>query len=382
MDHGHHIRTFHTLRILSQQHEIHFIGFSQNRAGFEHQDRLNDYCKSVHIFSLKYKGWRQAIIGLKNLFSPYPLIAQKYFQHDALETILNTIENHRIELVHFDMLHLSEYRQHLKNIRCILVNHNVESLRLKRWVEVEKKFLLRAFLRYQQKKLENYEKHKCLEFHQCIVVSDHDSTYLTKLCDGGEFVTIPNGVDGNYFNVNGTEVVPDSLVWTGSMSGPYNRDAVEYFITSIWPLIIEKKPECKFTIVGDAPTKRILAAAKKNSNIIVTGYVDDVRPYVASSAVFIAPLRSGSGTKIKVLNAMAQAKAVVTTSVGVEGIAAENHKEIIVADEPYDFANEVLALFDNHQKAKELGLNARKIVEKKYDWQIIEKQLNRIYVPC
>lgn len=379
VDHGHHIRTYHTLKSLSQRHEIHFVAFSQNQAGFENQDKLEEICTSVLIRKLKYSGRKQAILALKNFFSREPLVAQKYFDAEVAEEILRIVRQRKIDLVHFDMLHLAKYRSLIESLPCVLVNHNVESLRLKRWADVESNPLLRYFLKYQQKKLLRFEKESCSIFSQCIVVSDFDKDYLQKLCRGQTFLTVPNGVDCEFFHANGGTGDSQNLVWTGSMSGPYNRDAVRYFIGEIWPLITAKVPDAKITFVGAAPPAELQNLANDNQNVIVAGYVDDVRPYVANANVFVAPLRAGSGTKIKVLNAMAQAKAVVTTSVGAEGIEAHNEYELLLADRAEAFAAKTIHLLQNPQEAKEIGLRARKLVEEKYDWKVVNRKMMELY---
>jgi len=379
LDHGHHLRTYHVLKALAQDHCIHFIAFTKNQEYIKYKQELEELCESVNFFPLRFQGWRQIILALQNLFSPLPLSARKYYDPQVAAHIKRLIVEVNIDLVHLDLLHLAHYRKDLGSLPSILVNHNVESLRVLRWSKVEQNPLLKYFLRYQYFKLKNFEKRVCRDFDRCTVVSDYDKNVLSELCDGGSFVTIPNGVDAKYFRVSNQKILPNTLVWTGSMSGPYNRDAVSYFLKEIWPLIQSRLPDAKVTFVGSSPSKILKKLSLQAANIEYTGYVEDIRPFVDRAAVFIAPLRCGSGTKVKVLNAMSQAKAVLTTSIGAEGIDARLGEEIMIADEPADFADQAIYLLQNPHEAKKIGQRARKVIEEKYDWQVINTQIRKVY---
>ena len=119
--------------------------------------------------------------------------------------------------------------------------------------------------------------------------------------------------------------------------------------------------------------------ASETPNVEYAGYVEDVRPHIAKSAVFIAPLRSGSGTKVKVLNAMSQGKPVVTTSIGAEGIEAQPDEEIVIADDPKEFARKTVYLLKHSEEAQKIGQRARKVIEEKYDWQVINTTIRQVY---
>jgi len=379
VDHGHHLRTYYVLKTLAQGNRVFFIGFTQDDSGFRYQDELGKMCESVDIFQLRHRGWRQLILAVKNIFSPDPLIVEKYFDGRAVERIQELIVESHIDIVHIDMLHIAAYKNAIDSLPCVLTNHNVESVRILRWSNVTKSLFLKAYLRLQHKKLRDFESRVCGQFDRCIVVSEYDRECLRKMCGDLNFEIIPNGVDAVYFQPAGPPARPNELVWTGSMKGPYNRDAGQFFLAEIWPLIHQKCPEITVNFVGDAPVEQLVSLAKKSAHVQYTGYVDDVRPYVAGAAVFIAPLRSGSGTKIKVLNAMAQAKPVVTTAIGAEGIEARDGEEIIIADSPQEFAEKTIYLVRHPHEAQQIGLRARKVIEEKYAWNVLEEKIKAIY---
>jgi glycosyltransferase involved in cell wall biosynthesis len=164
------------------------------------------------------------------------------------------------------------------------------------------------------------------------------------------------------------------MVFVGNMSYGPNVDAVRYFVHEILPIIKESAPESRFMIVGKEPVESVIQLADCKS-VIVTGEVADVRPYYRRAAIFVAPIRFGGGTRIKILEAMAMGTAVVTSTMGIEGITVENGKEAVIVDEPAEYAKACIDLLRNRNRAKEIGLNARTFVCNRFDRQIIEHKI-------
>jgi glycosyltransferase involved in cell wall biosynthesis len=343
---------------------------------------IDKFCQSVDVFPIR-SNLRDPLFHfdlLKNLISPYPYIVQRYLNKAALYRMQEIIRQHDIEAVHLDMLHLSRYQEAFNYLPVVLTNHNVESLRVQRLRDVEKNPLKLLYLNLQYKKLRDYESKICPVVSRCIVVSGEDKRILQEMCGSKNFEVVPNGVDTEYFRMDQTNSDTDGLVWVGSMSDQYNRDAVNYFMKDIFPLIKSALPNCKMVFVGKSPPEEILWQQQHYDDVITPGYVEDIRPYVSGASVFIAPMRSGSGTKLKVLNAMAQGKPVVTTSVGAEGIEAEPDEEIVVADIPKEFAEKTVYLLRHPNVARRIGLRGRNVVEEKYAWNVIENKLKQIYL--
>lgn len=293
--------------------------------------------------------------------------------------IQQIIREHEIHLVHCDLLHVGIYHRAFANLPRILTEHNVESLRLRRWKNVEQNPAIKLFLHLQYKRLHRIESQLCSAFDKCIVVSEADKNELLKMCAVDNFVTIPNGVDCNYFAPSSEPVIPRTLIWTGGMDSPYNRDAVDYFLDQILPVVKKEIPDIRVCFVGKSPTPGLIKKADKDKHIEIAGYVEDVRPHINRAAVFIAPMRSGSGTKIKILNALAMAKAVVTTCIGAEGIEVTNHENILISDDPETFAHHIVYLIKNPDAAKRMGQNGRRLVLEKYDWKVIEAKIYQLY---
>jgi len=198
-------------------------------------------------------------------------------------------------------------------------------------------------------------------------VSEIDRALLAANAAAASVVAIPTGVDTSYFAPNGVAEVPVHLVFTGSMNWYPNEDAILYFIEAILPSIRRDIPPVSMTVAGRDPSPRVVSAARK-AGVRVTGAVDDIRAYIAEAAVFVVPLRVGGGTRLKVFEALAMAKPVVSTSVGAEGLPLVPGQHFLRADDPAEFARAVTSLLRNPARRRALGAAGRRLVEARYSW--------------
>lgn len=384
MDHGHHLRTANVLKCLARDHTVHFVGFYKSKSELAHLSELHNCCESVAVFPLPegWFRWRFFAGLLANLFSPHPFPATRYYLRPARRHIRELRRNGAIDAVHFDAPWLAFYRTEAGTLRKILTTHNVEAERLRTWMRVEKNPLAKGYLYLQSLKLQRFERRVYCHFDENVVVSEKDRQALMPLAPDARFTVVPNGVDTNYFTPNDAAVLPNRLVWAGPMNDPYNRDAVEYFLREIYPRIVAGNPAVTVKFVGSAPPGELQAMTRSDPRLMVAGYVPDVRPHVDEAAVFIAPLRAGGGTKLKVLNAMAQGKAVVTTSVGAEGISGASAENMCICDDPAHFAAHVLTLLAHPTKRIEMGKKARELILAHYDWNVIHHRIRALYGAC
>lgn len=296
------------------------------------------------------------------------------------------------DLIHVEHLYMAQYLREIKNIPAVLTEHNVEYEKLRGFLlykreELRGKWFTRLLDRltlgikvpFQLRWVKQFESNLSKLFKLCITVSEEDKKRLQAWNPNLEIVVVPNGVDVSYFTPFHSADETSTLTFTGHMGYFPNEDAVLYFYEQIFSYIKDTFPEVKFNVVGKSPSERLLQLAERDTNVRVTGFVDDVRPYMASNYVYVAPLRIGSGTRIKILEAMAMKMAVVSTSIGCEGLEVEDGKNIIVADEPDDFAEKVIELIKNANLRTRLGENARRLVEKKCDWKRIAEIQDKVY---
>jgi glycosyltransferase involved in cell wall biosynthesis len=313
-----------------------------------------------------------------NLFSSLPFVAQKYDAPLMRQKIREIIKKEHIDLVHVDLLPLAVYFNEFEHLLKILVNHNVESIRLYRWFRTEPNPVKKAYLGIQWLKLRSFERSAMNKFDGCVVVSEIDKELLLKMGVKSKLFVVPNGTNTKFFKPNNGKVVENSVLWIGHMDVHTNKDAVLYFWKEIYPILKKKYPEVKMTFVGTAPPKEIAEAAQKDRQVKVTGFVDDIRPYIDEAAVMVVPIRIGSGTRLKILDAMAMGKAIVSTSVGCEGLNVNDGKNILVADNAENFVEKTVDLLKNPKKRINLGENAL-LLAKSYDWALIKKRQEAAY---
>lgn len=269
--------------------------------------------------------------------------------------------------------------------RFVLDEHNAEFLLQRRifendWQAGGKRLPAAAYSWLQARRLGDMERRALAAFDRVITVSEPDRLALQHFkAHKTGLAVIPNGLDLEEFTPapDNQEEQPDTLVFTGTMDFRPNVDAVTWFAREVWPLIKKEKPQARFTIVGRRPAPAV-EALKAVAGIEVTGEVSDARPYIRRSQLYVVPMRMGGGVRYKVLEALAMAKPVVTTTLGADGIALQPGHDALLADSPAEFAQTVLALLDDPARGQELARNGRAFVEKHFDWRKIVPQLDKV----
>ncbi len=379
-------RSFNLLRELAKENRIFLLAFNQKsllpteKRLRESVEQLRSFCKHVQVFEIpcEKSDWSWINLLLANLFSPLPYSAKKFQSEKMAQAIQTIMRDYEIDLVHFDTVALAEYVKYLTGGKKVLNHHNIESALLLSRASREENPLKRFYLRLQGNKLNRYENKIYGEFDLNIVVSELDKDKLKNHSPKTEVEVIANGVDTTYFAISDAQVRKNNVVFVGGMNWFPNRDAVLYFFDKIWPLLKNEIPGVSFTLIGTAPPKKITDLAG-NEEIEVLGFVDDVRPHLAKAAAYVVPIRAGGGTRLKILDAFACGKAVISTSIGCEGLDVTPGRNILIGDSPGEFAKQVIRVCADGDLRKSLGEEGRKLVEEKYSWVTIGDNLNRIY---
>ncbi|MBF0217285.1 MAG: glycosyltransferase [Candidatus Omnitrophica bacterium] len=382
-DTGAKIRTFNLIRELAPKHDITIVAYGRKKKDLYKARALEKFCREIVIVE------RHAVFGylklLEGLFSRLPYGVIRYSSGAMKKALEKLTSSKKYDLIHCDSLQMSLNMRGIKGIPRLLTEHNIESEIVRRLAEKEKEGLRKAFLGSQYLKLKRYEIEACRSFPNVVTVSELDRGYLADHVNGEKLHVVPNGVDAAYFRPGLSredEPSPErakDLVFTGSMDWPPNEDAVVYFSEQILPLIWNWNPEVRFSVVGRAPSKRVLDLGAQDDRVRVTGEVDDVRPYIDGASVFVVPLRVGGGTRLKILEAMAMARPVVSTPVGAEGLLVTERENIVIAKTPYEFAGVVLELLSDKGRRDTLGKAGRKLVEDKYGWDRIAPELDKVW---
>jgi sugar transferase (PEP-CTERM/EpsH1 system associated) len=286
------------------------------------------------------------------------------------------MESDGFEIIHVQFFRMAQYVTKYTDHRKVLDSCDSYSLNLGRRARLDRGPLW-PLLKVEANRVRTYETEIARWFDRVTMVSPLDREYLHSINSSVPVSIVPMGVDLEYFQPNHEEDGPN-LLFTGIMSYFPNRDAVLYFYHEVFPLIKKAVPNAKFYIVGNSPTKKVVKLMS-GGDVIVTGRVEDVRPYFDRSAVFVCPLRSGSGMQTKILEAMAMGLPVVTTSLGFEALEATAGRDIIVADDKEKFAREVIRLLEDRELRQSIAYNARKLVEEKYGWPSVVKRLDEVY---
>ena len=262
----------------------------------------------------------------------------------------------------------------------VLSHHNVESRLIRRESEYKKNPILKEYFKLQAKRLEAQEQRLCTLVDCNLTVSALDKAALAAQCPDGEFHVVTNGVDTEYYqvDVNRFKRPASTIVWAGGMGWFPNRDAIEYFLATIWPRLAKAKRDLKLLLIGAQPPD-FLDKSIAAERIEATGYIPDVRPYFERSDVYIVPIRVGGGTRIKILEAFAAGIPVVSTSIGCEGLRVQDGRHLIIRDDPEDFAESVIDLAQDIALRKALASNARKLVEEQYSWKKVGREFREIY---
>jgi len=223
-----------------------------------------------------------------------------------------------------------------------------------------------------------YERTTVQRFDHVIAVSDHDRKLMSDMTDAKRISVVPTGVDLNeYASVTGTNNSNHEprVLFLGSMDWEANIDGVDFFCREIWPAVLSTAPSAKFYVVGRNPHPIIRKWA--SDSVEVTGRVESVLPYLRDALIFVVPLRIGGGTRLKIYEAMAAGKAVVSTTVGAEGLDVHHGQDILLADDAADFTRSIVSLLEDPERRRELGNNAARLAAQ-YDWATIARKFERI----
>lgn len=379
-------RGYNLLKELSRDASIHLLAFVHPDV-LPHAESLEasrialqKHCVAVEYFQLWPKTspvHRVAGLAAAALSSmPFSVLAHRSRAFHG--RVRDLVSSNRFDVVHADTIALAQFLDSQWSIPTVLTHHNIESQLMERRAGAETGFLARTYLRREARKLSAYENQMSRMFDVNVFVSKTDERTLAERIPGLQTSVVPNGVDVEYFTPHQKNGRP-TLIYTGGMNMFANRDAVLYFLEKMWPLIKKAVPTVRFFAVGQDPPKELLDIAARDPQVVVTGYVTDVRPFVWDATVYVVPLRVGGGTRLKVLDAMAMGKAIVSTSIGCEGLDVKPDVHLLVADEPAAFADKTIQLLRDAELRARLGRNARELVEQCYSWKKIGRQLIEAY---
>ncbi len=382
VDKGGKIRTYQMLKELKRDHQITYLTLDDGAAVVDAREKATEYCHEVisisHHTTPKFSAVFYAELA-SNLLSRLPYAIKKYDSAPMREQVVQLAASRPFDVIVCDFL--APAVNVPEDVPCptVLFQHNVEAMIWKRHYEVQPNPLKRVYLRGQWRKMRAFECESCRRFDTVVTVSREDREMIRREYEAENVYDVPTGVDVEFFRPSG-DVAPETnnLVFTGSMDWLPNEDAIRYFTEQIMPLIRQKVSDVTLTVVGRNPYPGLLELSKRDDSIAVTGRVDDVRPFMEKAAAYVVPLRIGGGTRLKIFEAMAMEKAVVSTSVGAEGLPVRKDEELILADTPEAFAGSVVRLLQDQELARRLGQRAAARVRETFGWRRVAEDFASI----
>jgi sugar transferase (PEP-CTERM/EpsH1 system associated) len=372
VDKGGKIRTYQMLRELKREHRITYLTLDDGSGGERARAQAFEYCHDLVVVPHRTKPKFSAgfyVDLARNLFSPLPYFMQKYVSSAMRREIEGHLRSGLYDVLVCDFLVPSINLPLKLSCPSVLFQHNVEAMIWKRHYEVQKNPAKRLYLRDQWRKTRRFERDACRRFDCVVAVSREDAEQMRREYGIETVFDVPTGVDVEYFRPSG-DVSPDpfGLVFTGSMDWLPNEDAIRFFVAEIMPRIRERVPQVTLTVVGRNPFPSLLELSERDPSVVVTGRVDDVRPYIERAAAYVVPIRIGGGTRLKIYEAMAMEKPVVSTTVGAEGLPVRDRVELLLADDPQSFADAVVRVLEDRALARELGTRAARTVRENFGW--------------
>lgn len=373
---GAQLHVWHQLSRLARRHQARLLCFADHRdpASIRALAAAGIATETVPRHSRRL---RQAFHAVRALLGTTPYLALAYASPAMAAAVRRACAEWRPDIVHAHFLHMSQYLAECGNAIRVLDLHNLEEQIWRRTADIHGNPLARLFARAQVERIARYQVRMASLADRVLTVSPLDAERLRAQAPDVEPVLIPNGVEVAAYTPPPTPPDSDELLFVGSMGWLPNTDAVAWFHRDILPLIFAQRPHAHLTLVGKSPPAHVAQLASQR--VTVTGYVDDVRPYLARAAVFVVPLRIGGGTRLKILEAMAAGVPVVSTRIGAEGLEVEHGRHVLLADTPADFAAAVLELLDNPDRRAALAAAARQRAAERYDWDNIVARLEHVY---
>ncbi len=360
------------LNLCQLGHELHLLAITYDiHADIEQARKI---CPADYFYKCKLPRWLQVIA---NTGKRLPYTITRHFDRKLLARARELLRNSKFDVVLVEDEVMAAYGPVLREefgVPFFVRGHNVGTQVLQRFVKEQKNPIVKMLAMRQMSKYARYEKAVLDESDGFSMITEADAMELKRLFPELEPSVVSAGTDLDYFQPGNQAREPDLIVHVGSLTAFTKLEAMIWFCESVLPLIRRQRPNVRLELAGYAPAK----AFARFEGVNVLGQVPDIRPHLTHGRVFVAPQFVGSGIRLKILNAMATANALVCTPVACEGIGLVNDEHALVREDAEGFAQAVLSILSDNELAERLGAKARKFVEEKYNWKIIVEGLAKL----
>jgi glycosyltransferase involved in cell wall biosynthesis len=385
------VKTWHVLRYLSQRgHKITLASFVRPEE-LSYVDAVREICTTVHAVPIHRSRVNDLRYFLRSLVSKRPFLVERDDLFGMREVVNRVVNSEPVDVIHADQLTMAQFAFPLnlnggKKPVLVFDAHNAVWTITERMKE-NAPFYLKPPLWLETKRIKQYEGMIVSDFNATLAVAEPDRVALMDAVHAhrqngnvAPISVIPIAVDTQQILPVQRKEASLNILTMGTLYYPPNADGIRWFVQEVFPLVRQKMPEATLTIVGKNPPRDFVRLAEDpQSGVTVPGFVEELDPYFAQSALMVIPVRAGGGMRVRILEAFARAMPVVTTTIGLEGIHAQIGTEVLVEDSPSAFADAVLNLLQNKELQNKLAANGRRLVETKYDWQVVLGELDKTY---
>ena len=378
VDTGGKIRSYNILVQLARTHEVTLLSYYGGEKDPRYEAEITRQLPGAEVIhtAAPESTLRQAIDYILRLPAEAPYAVTKFTHPLVKQAVERALQQQRCDVAVCDFLSASLNFPDDSPVPVVLFQHNVETSLWKRMADRESNPVRKLSYRIEASKMARYESNALRKFGQVIAVSDHDREQMRAMDSHCQISVVPTGVDtSRYQRVPPAASDPPVVVFTGSMDWEPNVDAVEYFCREVWPAVLAEFPNARFEIVGRNPSPRVQKLA--STSIVVTGTVPSVTDHLRHATVVVVPLRIGGGTRLKIFEAMAMGKAMVSTSIGAEGLEVTHGRDLLLADDAAGFAAAVLQLLRDAAVRGSFEDNAARLAAQ-YDWSHIARRFAEV----
>jgi len=384
VDTGGKIRSYNLLRALAARHETVLLSYYGGARDEAYEREIREHLPgavTVHTRAPGGGGAALALDYLRRFPSSAPYAVSKFAAPEVRRLVEEWDAAGRFDVAVCDFLSASLNFPRETRTPTVLFQHNVESALWRRQAEHAPDALRRMAYKIEAAKMLRYERDAVRRFRHVIAVSDNDRRLMSEMTEPERITVVPTGVDIKKYRAGETdgktadEAGGALVVFLGSMDWEPNIDGVEYFCRDVWPRVLESVPAARFRVVGRDPHPRVRRLA--SGTIEVTGTVPSVVEHLREADVVVVPLRIGGGTRLKIFEAMAAGKAVVSTTVGAEGLDVNHGEDILLEDEAEGFAGSVVSLLRDARRRGEVGRAAAALAAR-YDWSVIARRFEEV----
>lgn len=378
LDKGDRLTIYYMLKYFSKNHDMSLVCFMEPDQDPAWIDKLQPFCERIEV--VPWRKWRAYANCLLGLLGSTPLQVNYFFDPIMQETIDRLIYEFQPDLLYAYHMRVGNYIEAYRDRARVLAIQNSLTLNYRRLAKYAPNLWRKIFYLIEYHKLRRTEAKLARKFDKVLVISEHDLKAMEPDPPLENIAYNPHGVDYSYFSTDVNAVKePNAIIMTGTMSYAPNADAAIYFYNEILPIVREDIPDVRLKIIGTNPTSEILRM-DEDPFVQVTGRVPDLRPYLSSAKIGIAPIRIAAGLQNKVLEGMSMGLPMVITSAANEGIKAINGKHALIADTPQDFANQLIQLLKNPARCIDLGNAARDFIIQEWSWEKHFGDLEQVFV--